>query len=50
VYNFMSDHTGFAFGAIGAFSVLFCIPVIVLYSLVSKQFSSGFAAAGALAG
>lgn len=50
VYNFMSDHTGYAFGAIGAFSVLFCIPVIVLYSLVSKQFSTGFSAAGALAG
>ena len=50
VYNFMSDHTGFAFGAIGAFSVLFCIPVVALYSLVSKQFSTGFSAAGALAG
>lgn len=50
LYNFMSDHTGFAFGAIGAFSVLFCIPVVALYSLVSKQFSTGFSAAGALAG
>jgi multiple sugar transport system permease protein len=30
LYDFMSTHTAFAFGAIGAFSVLFCLPVIAL--------------------
>lgn len=50
LYDFMSTHTAFSFGAIGAFSVLFCIPVVVLYSVVSGQFGSGFSAAGALAG
>lgn len=50
IYNFMGSHGFFDFGQLAAFSLLFSIPVVVLYLIMSRYFSGGFTFGGAVQG
>ena len=48
IYNFMGSHGLFNFGDLAVFSLLFSIPVIVLYLFMSRYFSGAFTFGGAV--
>lgn len=50
IYNFMGSHGFFDFGELAAFSLLFSVPVIVLYLIMSRSFSGAFTFGGAIQG
>ena len=50
IYNFMGSHGLFKFGDLAVFSLLFSIPVIVLYLVMSRYFSGAFNFGGAVRG
>jgi multiple sugar transport system permease protein len=50
IYNFMGSHGFFDFGQLAAFSLLFSVPVVVLYLIMSRYFSGGFTFGGAIQG
>lgn len=50
VFNFFGQYGSIAYGELAAFSLLYSIPVIVLYVIVSKGIGGSFATAGALKG
>jgi multiple sugar transport system permease protein len=48
IYNFMGSHGLFKFGDLAVFSLLFSVPVIVLYLVMSRYFSGAFNFGGAV--
>lgn len=46
----MGSHGFFDFGELAAFSLLFSVPVIVLYLIMSRSFSGAFTFGGAIQG
>jgi len=50
IYNFMGAHGLFKFGDLAVFSLLFSLPVIVLYLFMSRYFSGAFNFSGAVRG
>ncbi len=48
IYNFMGLHGLFKFGDLAVFSLLFSVPVIVLYLVMSRYFSGAFTFGGAV--
>ena len=48
IYNFMGSHGLFNFGDLAVFSLLFSVPVIVLYLFMSRYFSGAFNFGGAV--
>jgi multiple sugar transport system permease protein len=50
IYNFMGSHGFFDFGQLAAFSLMFSLPVIVLYLVMSRFFSGAFTFGGAIQG
>ncbi len=50
IYNFMGSHGLFKFGDLAVFSLLFSLPVIVLYLVMSRYFSGAFNFSGAVRG
>jgi multiple sugar transport system permease protein len=50
IYNFMGSHGFFDFGQLAAFSLMFSVPVIVLYLIMSRFFSGAFTFGGATHG
>lgn len=50
IYNFMGSHGFFDFGQLAAFSLMFSVPVIVLYLVMSRFFSGAFTFGGAIQG
>jgi multiple sugar transport system permease protein len=50
IYNFMGSHGFFDFGQLAAFSLMFSVPVIVLYLVMSRFFSGAFTFGGAMQG
>lgn len=50
IYNFMGSHGLFQFGDLAVFSLLFSLPVIVLYLVMSRYFSGAFNFSGAVRG
>jgi multiple sugar transport system permease protein len=50
IYNFMGSHGFFDFGELAAFSLLFSVPVIALYLIMSRSFSGAFTFGGAIQG
>jgi multiple sugar transport system permease protein len=50
IYNFMGSHGFFDFGQLAAFSLLFSVPVLVLYLIMSRFFSGAFTFGGAVQG
>jgi multiple sugar transport system permease protein len=50
IYNFMGSHGLFKFGDLAVFSLLFSLPVIVLYLFMSRYFSGAFSFSGAVRG
>jgi multiple sugar transport system permease protein len=50
IYNFMGSHGFFDFGQLAAFSLMFSVPVIVLYLIMSRFFSGAFTFGGAMQG
>lgn len=50
IFNFFGQYGSIAYGELAAFSLLYSIPVIVLYVIVSKGIGGSFATAGALKG
>ncbi|HEY1420746.1 MAG TPA: carbohydrate ABC transporter permease [Candidatus Dormibacteraeota bacterium] len=50
IYNFMGSHGLFKFGDLAVFSLLFSLPVIVLYLFMSRYFSGAFNFSGAVRG
>ena len=50
IYNFMGSHGFFDFGQLAAFSLMFAVPVVVLYVIMSRFFSGAFSFGGAVQG
>jgi len=50
IYNFMGSHGFFDFGELAAFSLMFSVPVIVLYLIMARFFSGAFTFGGAIQG
>lgn len=50
IYNFMGAHGLFKFGDLAVFSLLFSLPVILLYLFMSRYFSGAFNFSGAVRG
>jgi multiple sugar transport system permease protein len=50
IYNFMGSHGLFKFGDLAVFSLLFSLPVILLYLFMSRYFSGAFSFSGAVRG
>lgn len=50
IFRFFGQFGTVAYGQLAAFSILYALPVIVLYILVSRVFGSSFAMSGALKG
>jgi multiple sugar transport system permease protein len=50
IYSFFGQYGAIAYGQLAAFSVLYSIPVIVLYVIVSRGIGGSFAMAGAVKG
>ncbi len=48
IYNFMGSHGLFKFGDLAVFSLLFSLPVVVLYLFMSRYFSGAFNFGGAV--
>jgi multiple sugar transport system permease protein len=50
IYDYLSERIGFQFGAVTAFSILYALPVILLYLITLRQFSGAFSFGGGLRG
>ncbi|MGV8897040.1 MAG: carbohydrate ABC transporter permease [Rhodoglobus sp.] len=50
IYSFFGQYGAIAYGQLAAFSVLYSIPVIVLYIIVSRGIGGSFALAGSVKG
>lgn len=50
IYSFFGQYGAIAYGQLAAFSVIYSIPVIVLYIIVSRGIGGSFALAGAVKG
>lgn len=50
IYQFLGAHGFIQFGPLAAFSLLFSIPVVVLYLLIARSFSGGFTFGGGVRG
>jgi multiple sugar transport system permease protein len=50
IYSFFGQYGAIAYGQLAAFSVLYSIPVVVLYIVVSRGIGGSFALAGAVKG
>ena len=50
IYQFMSANGQVQFGQLAAYSVLFSVPVIILYLISSRWLSGGFSFAGGVKG
>ncbi|AXG77903.1 carbohydrate ABC transporter permease [Streptomyces paludis] len=50
VFNFLSAHDQTQYGQLSAFSIIYSIPVVVLYLLLARKLGGGFALGGALKG
>jgi multiple sugar transport system permease protein len=48
IYQFMSQNAQVHFGALAAYSLLFAIPVIVIYLIVSRKMAGAFTFAGGI--
>jgi multiple sugar transport system permease protein len=50
VFSFFGQHGAIAYGELAAFSILYSVPVLVLYSVVARSSGSAFALSGAIKG
>ncbi|HET6635937.1 MAG TPA: carbohydrate ABC transporter permease [Streptomyces sp.] len=50
VFTFLSAHSATQYGQLSAFSIIYSIPVVLLYVLLSRKLGGGFALGGALKG
>ena len=50
IYSFFGQYGAIAYGQLAAFSILYSVPVIVLYVLVSRGIGGSFAMTGAMKG
>ncbi|MDQ0678158.1 multiple sugar transport system permease protein [Arthrobacter pascens] len=50
IFSFFGQHGAVAYGQLAAFSILFSVPVLVLYVIVAKGAGSSFALSGAVKG
>jgi multiple sugar transport system permease protein len=50
IFSFFGQHGAIAYGQLAAFSILYSIPVLVLYVLVARGASGSFALSGAMKG
>jgi multiple sugar transport system permease protein len=50
IFHFMGNHGEFQFGQLAAYSLLFSLPVVLLYFALSRQFSGAFTFGGGLKG
>ncbi|MEV7424231.1 MULTISPECIES: carbohydrate ABC transporter permease [unclassified Streptomyces] len=50
VFNFLSAHDQTQYGQLSAFSIIYSIPVVLLYLLLARKLGGGFALGGALKG
>ncbi|POX38667.1 sugar ABC transporter permease [Streptomyces sp. Ru73] len=50
IFTFFGNYGAVAFGELAAFSVLYSMPVIVLYVLISRRLGGGFTLGGAVKG
>ncbi len=50
IYQFLGAHGMIQFGQLSAFSLLFSLPVLVLYLLIGRGFQGGFAFGGGMRG
>jgi multiple sugar transport system permease protein len=50
IYSFFGQYGAIAYGQLAAFSVLYSIPVVILYVVVSRGIGGSFALAGAVKG
>lgn len=50
IYSFFGQHGAVAYGQLAAFSILYSLPVLALYVVVSKGAGSSFALSGAVRG
>jgi multiple sugar transport system permease protein len=50
VFNFLSAHDQTQYGQLSAFSIIYSLPVVLLYLLLSRKLGGGFALGGAVKG
>lgn len=50
IYSFFGQYGAIAYGRLAAFSILYSLPVLMLYVLVTRVFGGGFAMSGAVKG
>ena len=50
IYSFFGQYGAIAYGRLAAFSILYSLPVRMLYVLVTRVFGGGFAMSGAVKG
>jgi multiple sugar transport system permease protein len=50
IYQFLGAHGMIQFGQLSAFSLLFSLPVVILYLLIAQSFRGGFAFGGGVRG
>jgi multiple sugar transport system permease protein len=50
VFSFFGQHGAIAYGELAAFSILYSVPVLILYTVVAKGSGSAFALSGAMKG
>lgn len=50
IYQFLGAHGMIQFGQLSAFSLLFSLPVVILYLLIGRSFQGGFAFSGGVRG
>lgn len=50
IYSFFGQHGAVAYGQLAAFSILYSVPVLVLYVIVARGAGSSFALSGAVRG
>jgi multiple sugar transport system permease protein len=50
IFSFFGQHGAIAYGQLAAFSILYSVPVLLLYVLVSRSVGSSFALSGSVKG
>jgi multiple sugar transport system permease protein len=50
VFNFLSAHDQTQYGQLSAFSIIYSVPVVLLYLILARRLGGGFALGGALKG
>ncbi len=50
VFSFFGQHGAIAYGELAAFSILYSVPVLILYTVVARGSGSAFALSGAMKG